>query len=84
MVHMLFREEDSKMVKTIKLIDLDCAHCAAKIESAVKKLDGVNKFTVSFISQKMTLEADDNRMSDIITEVKKLIKKIEPDVTVKV
>lgn len=44
------------MKKTIKLIDLDCANCAAKIENAVKKLDGVTDVTVSFMGQKMILE----------------------------
>lgn len=41
------------MKKTIKLIDLDCGHCAAKIENAVKKIDGVTNVSVSFIKQKM-------------------------------
>ena len=42
------------MKKTFKLIDLDCANCAAKMEAAIKKLDGVNDASVSFLSQKMT------------------------------
>ena len=47
------------MKKTIKLIDLDCGHCATKIENAVKKIDGVTNVSVSFIKQKMDLEAPD-------------------------
>ena len=43
------------MKKTIKLIDLDCGHCATKIENAVKKIDGVTYVSVSFIKQKMDL-----------------------------
>ena len=47
------------MKKTFKLIDLDCANCAAKMETAIKKLPGVTDATVSFLTQKMTIEADD-------------------------
>ena len=43
-----FKEEILMMKKTIKLVDLDCAHCAAKIEKAVKKLDGVADASVNF------------------------------------
>lgn len=71
------------MKKTIRLIDLDCANCAAKIENSVKKIDGVIDASVSFMGQKMVLEAPDERFESILTEAKKLIHKIEPDVTIK-
>ena len=48
------------MKKTFKLIDLDCANCAAKMEAAIKKLDGVNDASVSFMTQKMTIDAEDD------------------------
>lgn len=70
------------MKKTIKLLDLDCGHCAAKIETAVKKIDGVTNVSVNFMNQKMILEAPDDKFDAILTEAKALIKKIEPDVTV--
>ena len=63
------------MKKTIKLIDLDCANCAAKIENAVKKLDGVTNVTVSFMGQKMILEAPDELFDSVLKEAKALIKK---------
>ena len=65
------------MKKTYKLIDLDCANCAAKMEAAIKKLPGVTNATVSFLTQKMTIEADD--VDAIIKDVVKCIKKVEPD-----
>lgn len=71
------------MKKTFKLSDLDCAHCAAKIGGAVKKISGVTNVEVNFLSQKMVLEAADDRFQEIVDEAVKLIKKIEPDVTVK-
>ena len=52
------------MKKTFKLSDLDCAHCAAKIEGAVKKISGVTNVEVNFLSQKMVLEAADDRFQD--------------------
>ena len=57
------------MKKKFKLQDLDCANCAAKMEDA----------TVSFMTQKMTIEADDARFDDIMKEVVSVCKKVEPD-----
>ena len=67
------------MKKRFKLTDLDCANCAAKMEAAIKKLDGVNDATVSFLTQKLTLDADDARFDDILSQVVKICKKVEPD-----
>ncbi|MDE7231302.1 MAG: cation transporter [Oscillospiraceae bacterium] len=67
------------MKKTFKLIDLDCANCAAKMENAIKKIDGVTAASVSFMSQKMTIEADDARFDEIVKEAVKVCKKVEPD-----
>ena len=72
------------MKKIIKLIDLECAHCAAKMEDAIRRLDGVTGVSISFMSQKMVLEAPDDRFDSVLAEAKKIIKKIEPDVTVKI
>ena len=65
------------MKKTFKLIDLDCANCAAKMETAIKKLDGVSDASVSFMTQKMTIEADD--VDAVMKDVVKCCKKVEPD-----
>ena len=67
------------MKKTFKLEDLDCALCASKMEDAIKKIDGVNDATVSFMAQKMTLDADDARFDEIVKNVVKVCKKVEPD-----
>ena len=67
------------MKKTFKLIDLDCANCALKMETAIKKLDGVHDASVSFIGQKLTIDADDDRFEEIMQQVVKTIKKVEPD-----
>ena len=67
------------MKKRFKLVDLDCANCAAKMEDAIKKVDGVKAATVSFVMQKMTVEADDARFDDIMKEIVKVCKRVEPD-----
>ncbi len=70
------------MKKKFKLTDLDCANCAAKMEEAIKKLDGVTDATVSFMTQKLTIEADDGRFEEIMEEVVRACKKVEPDCTI--
>lgn len=67
------------MTKRFKLIDLDCANCAAKMENAIKKLEGVEDATVSFMMQKMTVTADEGRFEEIMDKVEKVCKKVEPD-----
>lgn len=67
------------MKKKFKLQDLDCANCAAKMEEAIKKIEGVSDATVSFMTQKMTIEADDGRFDGIMKEVVSVCRKVEPD-----
>ena len=67
------------MKKRYKLIDLDCANCAAKMEDAINKLDGVTAATVSFLQQKLSIEAEDTRFDEIMDQVVKVCKRIEPD-----
>lgn len=67
------------MKKVFKMIDLDCANCAAKMEEAIKKLDGVNDASVSFMTQKMMIDADDAVFDQVVQEAVKCIAKVEPD-----
>ena len=71
------------MRKTYKRIDLDCAHCAAKMEAAIQKIDGVTEASVSFLTQKLTVEAEDGRFEEIMKQVVKACKKVEPDCVIK-
>ena len=72
------------MKKKFKLIDLDCAHCAAKMEDGIRKLDGVNEASVNFMAQKLTIDAADDRFDEVLQEAIKIIGKIEPDCKVMV
>lgn len=67
------------MKKIYKLENLECANCAAKMEDAINKIDGVENAAVSFMTQKLTLEADENRLQEILKKAAKICKKIEPD-----
>ena len=67
------------MKKTFALEELDCANCAAKMEDAIKKLDGVKNATVNFIAQKLTLEADDEVFDAVLKAAAKEIKKVDSD-----
>lgn len=67
------------MKKVFRLNNLDCANCAAKMEAAIGKLDGVTKATVSFMTQRLTLEVEDGRMNEILDKAEQLIRKVEPD-----
>ena len=58
---------------------MDCANCAAKMEDAIKKIPGVKDAGVSFMMQKMTIDADDGRFDEIMQEVVKVCAKVEPD-----
>lgn len=67
------------MKKKFKLTDLDCANCAAKMEEAIKRIEGVTAASVSFMTQKMTIEAEEDQFERIMKEVVNVCRKVEPD-----
>ncbi|MBE5792379.1 MAG: cation transporter [Clostridia bacterium] len=71
------------MKKTLLLNGLCCAHCAAKIEKAVNKLDGVEIATLNFMTTKLVIEAGEDKMEDILSASEKIIKKVESDIEIK-
>ncbi len=70
---------DTAMRKAFKLQDLDCANCAAKMENAIKNIEGVKSASISFMAQKLVLEADDDRFEAVLDEAQHACKKFEPD-----
>ena len=70
------------MKKMYMLEDLDCANCAAKMEEAIKKIEGGTYARVSYLAQKLTLEADDAVYDAVLAEVVRTCKRIEPDCTI--
>lgn len=67
------------MKKKFNLENLDCANCAAKMEAGIKKLEGVKMVSVNFLTQKLTLEAEDEAFDDILEKAQAVCKKVEPD-----
>ena len=67
------------MKKTFKMEELDCAHCAAKMEDAIRKIKGVQNVTINFMAQKLILEAEDDLFDDVLRQAQKACKKVEPD-----
>lgn len=67
------------MRKTYRLEELDCANCAAKMEAAITKLEGVQYASVNFMRQTLTLEAADDVFENVLTCAVKAIGKVEPD-----
>ncbi|MBU9738827.1 cation transporter [Diplocloster agilis] len=70
------------MMKRYQLKDLDCANCEAKMENAINKISGVNKATVSFMTQKLVIDAEEGHFQEIMKEVVRVCKKVEPDCTI--
>jgi len=70
------------MKKVFKLQDLDCANCAAKMEEAIKKMDHVNDARVNFMTQKLTIDIEDDVFDETMQLVQKAMKKVEPDCTI--
>ncbi|MBQ8005334.1 MAG: cation transporter [Clostridia bacterium] len=67
------------MKKSFRIEDLCCANCAAKLENAISKVEGVEKVSLNFIAEKLTIEADVDKFDTIMQECVKLAKLIEPD-----
>lgn len=65
------------MRKIYKMENLDCANCAAKMEAAIGKIDGVESCSISFMTQKMTLVCDETKLDDILTAAQNAVKKVE-------
>jgi copper chaperone CopZ len=71
------------MKSKFKIEGLDCANCAAELESAIKKIEGITEVSISFMTERLVLEYNENMKDEIIEKMKKVIKKEEPDVTIK-
>ena len=76
-------ERDNDMKKTYKCA-VDCANCAAKMEEAIKKIEGVVSARVNFMTQKLSLEAADDVFDSVLDQAVKACKKVEPDCEIEI
>ena len=67
------------MKKVYRMENLDCANCARKMEDAIRKLDGVESVNINFLTQKMILTADEEKIQEIAEKAAKLCRRVEPD-----
>lgn len=65
------------MKKIFKMNDLDCAHCADRMEQAIGRIEGVNSVTVNFMAQKMIIDAEDANFDKIMEQAQKAVKKVD-------
>ncbi len=70
------------MKKRYKVNDVDCANCAAKMEELIKKIPGVEDASLSFMAQKLTIEADEDKMDMILKEAEKIMKSIDKEASI--
>ncbi len=70
------------MRKTFNLEGLDCANCAAKIETAIRALEGVKEVSISFLTQKMTLEAEDAIFDEVLNNAEAVMKSLEDEIEI--
>lgn len=70
------------MKSTFKIKNLDCANCAAQLENAIQKIEGIENVSINFMMEKMTLEYHEENKQEIMEKIKKTIKKEEPDVKI--
>ena len=71
------------MRKVFKLTDLDCAHCAAKIERAVQELPGVSSASLNFLTGRLTVEGEEQALAELFDHTVRLVRRYEPDVEVR-
>ena len=67
------------MKKRFMIEELCCANCAAKMEAEIRKLHGVQSANINFLTQKLTLEAEEEHFEALLEQADRIIRKIEPD-----
>lgn len=65
------------MKKFYKMQDLDCANCAAKMETAISKIDGVNSVSINFMMQKIALDVEDGKLESVLEQAQKAVAKVD-------
>ena len=70
------------MKKVFVMENLDCANCAAKMEDAVRKIPGVNYVSISFMAQRMSIDADEEKFDEIMQKAQQVVRSVEPDTSI--
>ena len=70
------------MKMKFKIKGIDCANCAAELERAIQKIEGVTEASLSFMTEKLVMEIEDDRKDEVLKNLKKAVKKEEPECTI--
>ncbi|MBQ3572320.1 MAG: cation transporter [Clostridia bacterium] len=70
------------MKKVFKVENVDCAHCAMKMQQGIEKINGVESAVLNFMTQRLTIEFDETKQERILEEAEKACKKIDRDVKI--
>ena len=70
------------MKMKFKIKGIDCANCAAELERAIQKIDGVTEASLSFMTEKLVMEIEDDRKDEVLKNLNKVVKKEEHDCTI--
>ena len=65
------------MKKTLQLSELDCASCAARLETAIRGVEGVTAASINFVTQRLILEADDAAFDEVLARVRQVVTRTE-------
>lgn len=65
-----------------KIEGLDCANCASTLESKISNIEHINNVSISFMSQRLSFDCEENNHDEVVKLIKKVIKKEEPNVTI--
>ncbi len=71
------------MKRNYRIDGLDCAHCAAKMEKNVSKVNGVKEVSINFLTTKMMLDLEDENLDEIIAGIEAAVKDVDPRVVLK-
>ena len=71
------------MKYNFRIKGIDCANCAAELERDIQKISGVKSASISFMTEKMIIECEENEKDEVIKKIQKLVKKEEPDAIMK-
>lgn len=70
------------MKKTFLMENLECANCARKMEEAIRRIDGVQEVQINFLTQKLTITAEEAALPAIMKQAVKACRKVEPDCSI--
>lgn len=65
-----------------KIEGLDCANCASTLKSKISNIEHINNVSISFMSQRLSFDCEENNHDEVVKLIKKVIKKEEPNVTI--